>query len=295
MDKAFEALRQFLTHSPLCVLPDGSLPFVLRTDASDAGLGAVLLQDQGSGLQPIAYASKKLSGPERNYAVIEKECLAIVWGIRRFEPYLFGRQFSVQTDHNPLAQLDRISPVNGRLLRWALFLQQYSFRVQTIAGQQNKDADFLSRCVQEEKPAEIFEVEKDLFSLPSDVSLAHCVSADMVMGRGIARQFVERFGRRDELLSQNRKVGQAAVLQDGDRWLYYLVTKARVQERPSYHSLRRAIRFMCGHAVSHGVKHLAVPLLGCGLDGLQWSRVKNLLEGEAFGKLQRVTVCRLPQ
>ena len=110
----------------------------------------MVLQDQGEGLQPVAYASKKLLPAEKNYATIEKECLAIVWGIQRFEPYLYGRQFKVQTDHSPLKQLRQLAPANSRLTRWSLKLQEYQFEVETVPGRDNVEADYLSRMAEEE-------------------------------------------------------------------------------------------------------------------------------------------------
>lgn len=145
MEEAFLTLKDRLCSRPVCVLPDMSKQFVLRTDASDLGLGALLLQDQGYGLQPIACASKKLIPAEKNYATVEKECLAIVWGVHKFSPYLYGRHFIIQCDHQPLQHLQRMRTTNGRLMRWALQLQSYTFTVQSIPGRDNVGADFLSR------------------------------------------------------------------------------------------------------------------------------------------------------
>ncbi|XP_076460112.1 uncharacterized protein LOC143293089 [Babylonia areolata] len=116
-ERAFLQLKQVLCSRPVCLLPDLSKPFVLRTDASAVGLGALLLQDHGMGPQPVACASKKLNAAERNYPTIERECLALVWGIQKFEPYLYGKPFVVQTDHAPLQYLDRARTVSGRLTR----------------------------------------------------------------------------------------------------------------------------------------------------------------------------------
>lgn len=144
-EKAFNTLKERLANNPVVVMPDPELPFILRTDASDRGLGAVLLQDQGKGPQPIAYASKKLNSAERNYATVEKECHATVWGIQKFERYLYGRHFLLETDHQPLQYLQRMKPTNARLMRWALQLQPYSFTVNIIPGKDNIGADYLSR------------------------------------------------------------------------------------------------------------------------------------------------------
>ncbi|XP_070212629.1 uncharacterized protein [Littorina saxatilis] len=143
---AFETLKQKLAANPVLMIPDHQLPFVLRTDASDRGMGAVLMQDQGKGLQPIAYASKKLKGAEENYATVEKECLATVWGIQKFERFLYGKHFTLETDHQPLQYLQRMKPTNPRLMRWALQLQPYSFTIKVIPGKDNIGADYLSRA-----------------------------------------------------------------------------------------------------------------------------------------------------
>jgi hypothetical protein len=119
---------------------------VLRTDASNFGLGAVLLQDQGQGLQPIACASKKLNSAEVAYSTIEKECYAIVWGVQKFEAYLYGQHFIIQTDHQPLQYLQKVKSTSGRLTRWAMQLQPFAYTIQAIPGKENVGADFLSRC-----------------------------------------------------------------------------------------------------------------------------------------------------
>ena len=118
---------------------------MLRTDASETGEGAVLLQEHDGVIFPVAYGSRKLSSAEKHYGVSEKECLANVFGISRFERYLYGRQFVLETDHQPLAYLADAKHTNGRLMRWYLFSQQYYMRMRYIKGSQNVGADFMSR------------------------------------------------------------------------------------------------------------------------------------------------------
>jgi hypothetical protein len=143
--KAFETLKAYLSSEPVLILPDEQKPFVLRTDASGESLGAVLMQDPGPGLQPIAYASKKLNDAERKYSTIEQECYAVVFGIRKLYPYLYGRQFVVETDHHPVSFLDRIRPMSRRLTGWAMELQSHCFTIRSIPGKENVAADCLSR------------------------------------------------------------------------------------------------------------------------------------------------------
>ena len=145
--EVINALKDKLVRAPILILPDFSKTFHLRTDASDSGIGAVLLQDSKSMLMPVAYASRTLRGGEKNYAVIEKECLSIVWAIEKFKYYLYGREFVIQTDQQPLLYLKNMRNSNGRLMRWSLALQSYSFVVDYIKGSDNVGADLLSRCV----------------------------------------------------------------------------------------------------------------------------------------------------
>ena len=144
-EKAFTTLKEKLANSPILHLPDLSQDFILRTDASNIGLGAILLQVHEEERFPVAYASRKLLQREKAYSTIERECLAVVWAIQKFEPYLYGRQFVLETDHHPLAYMNSARPANGRLMRWILALQPYRFRVQAIRGNENVGADVLSR------------------------------------------------------------------------------------------------------------------------------------------------------
>ena len=134
-----------LSTEPILKLPDMSKEFVLQTDASESAIGAVLLQESEGEFFPVAYISKKLSSRECKYSVIEKECLALVWAVKRFHVYLYGKPFTVQTDHQPLIYLSQAVFTNGRLMRWSLFLQSYQMHIEAIKGSQNVGADYMSR------------------------------------------------------------------------------------------------------------------------------------------------------
>ena len=144
-EKAYQTIKSYLTSEPILRLPDPAKTYFLRTDASNNGIGAVLMRLHDEKLFPVCYASKKLSSAERNYSTIEKECLAIVWGIKRFHLYLYGVPFVLQTDHEPLKYMDSAKYTNARLMRWAVLLQSYNFKVEAIKGSENVGADYLSR------------------------------------------------------------------------------------------------------------------------------------------------------
>nr|XP_041631999.1 uncharacterized protein LOC121502446 [Drosophila kikkawai] len=112
---------------------------------NDYGIGAVLTQTIDGNERVIAYASRRLNTAERNYSVTEKECLAIVWTIRKMRCYIEGYRFEVLTDHHSLKWLNSIDNPTGRIARWALELQQYQYDVHYRKGAQNLVADALSR------------------------------------------------------------------------------------------------------------------------------------------------------
>ncbi|MHB1799647.1 MAG: RNase H-like domain-containing protein, partial [Vulcanimicrobiaceae bacterium] len=143
--KAFQELKERLKRSPILTYPDFSKPFILYTDASMVGLGAVLSQQQDDGEGVIAYASRSLSKAERNYSITELECLAIVWATSQFRPYLYGRKFSIITDHVALKWLMEIKSPSGRLARWSLKLQEHEMDIQHRSGKKHGNADAMSR------------------------------------------------------------------------------------------------------------------------------------------------------
>jgi hypothetical protein len=126
--------------------PDINGKFILQTDASQTGMGAGLLQEFEDGRHPVMFISKKYSGAEYNYAVIEKECYAIVRAVKMLTVYLESKEFTVNSDHAPLQWLHRMKTSNQRLFRWSLILQEFKFSISHIAGKANIVAYALSRC-----------------------------------------------------------------------------------------------------------------------------------------------------
>ena len=143
---AFEHLRQKLVSAPILAFPNLEKPFILDTDASDVGIGAVLSQLDDSGAERvIAYASKALSKPERRYCVTRKELLAVVSFVQHFRPYLLGRRFTLRTDHGSLTWLSQFKEPEGQLARWLERLQEFDFEIRHRPGKKHQNADALSR------------------------------------------------------------------------------------------------------------------------------------------------------
>ena len=143
-DHAFERLTAKLTTRPLLQYPDFDKEFVLTTDPSNTGLGAVLSQGPMGKDLPIAYASRSLNKAETNYTTSEKELLAVVWATKYFRPYLYGRHFKVVTDHKPLTWIMNVKDPGSRLLRWRIQLEEFDYEVAYKKGW-NTNADALSR------------------------------------------------------------------------------------------------------------------------------------------------------
>ncbi|POM58645.1 LOW QUALITY PROTEIN: Hypothetical protein PHPALM_36685 [Phytophthora palmivora] len=150
---AFEWAKEQQAKKPVLIYPNYKLPFKLTTDASKIGLDAVLSQDYGQGDQPVAYASRVNNTTVANYCVSELECLAVVWAVKLFRLHLYGRKFTVVTDHVALRWLMEAKELAGRLQRWALALQEYDFDIIYRPGTENRVADALfRRSVTEERP-----------------------------------------------------------------------------------------------------------------------------------------------
>lgn len=143
---SFQKLKDALTTAPILGFPDMNKDFILSTDASGTAVGYVLGQKDNQGREyVIAYGGRALSKDEKKWSVFDQECLGVIEGIKTFRHYLSHRKFTVFTDHKALSYLYGLKDPKGRLARWCMFLEGYSFDIIHKPGRQNANADAISR------------------------------------------------------------------------------------------------------------------------------------------------------
>lgn len=186
--QAFDHLKEKLTCAPTLGYADFTLPFILETDASNLGLGAVLYQQQEGRKTVIAYASRRLRGAERNdrnYSSMKLELLALKWAVvEKFRSYLLGSKFTILTDNNPLCHLNT-AKLGAIEQRWAAQLAVFDFKVQYRPGRCNTAADALSR-----RPGLDGEVETDDSEYDGCVALCSGLRTGAVVGPDLAELVV---------------------------------------------------------------------------------------------------------
>lgn len=146
-ENAFINLKTALTSTPVLCIPDYAKPFSIQTDASNKGIGAVLVQEIDGQDKPIAYTSRKLSDRECKYSASERELLSVLHAIEQFRPYVEGSHFKVISDHSALQWLHKNKDPHGRLARWAMSLQQFDYEIIHRKGKYNIVPDALSRAI----------------------------------------------------------------------------------------------------------------------------------------------------
>lgn len=253
-EEAMRTLKQRLVSAPVLAYPSFDKPFVLETDASIAGVGAVLSQPQEDGqLHPVAYASRSLSAPERNYAITELETLAVVWAITHFHSYLYGHSVTVYTDHSAVKAVLETPNPSGKHARW--WTKVYGSGVKEVhiiyrSGKLNASADALSRSPQAPAPSEgIGEEEVQVAAITAlentEIDIDALLSSDPcpVISESFASeqrkdpqvQEIIHFLEREELPLEPKRARKIAlqassfVLKDG--MLFYLDPKQKHRKR----------------------------------------------------------------
>ena len=212
--QAFNRLKLALTTAPVLRLPNFERQFVVTTDASDAALGAILKQDFGNGLQPVAFASRKLNGAEIRYSAYEKELLGIVWALAQWKHYFQGlHSVVIQTDHAPLRHLPNQPSVNVRIWKWINIMQGYNLEICHIPGKRSP-AYTLSR--QDKKDAlgrktVVYDANADLVKelrVPSDADDIAIQEALMRLFNAQVRDQLETVAGEGQAIRAQRSVSE---------------------------------------------------------------------------------------
>ncbi|CAB0017581.1 unnamed protein product [Nesidiocoris tenuis] len=154
----FDRVKRELASPRVLAHFDPNKPLILATDASSHGLGAVISHIFADGSErPIAFASRTLTMAEKKYPQVEKEALSIIWGLKKFFHYVYGRPFTIQTDHKPLTHIfnpsKEVSPVSvTRLGHYAIFLQDFNYQIRYRPTEQHSNADYFSRASTQPTP-----------------------------------------------------------------------------------------------------------------------------------------------
>ncbi|XP_078467221.1 uncharacterized protein LOC144730345 isoform X1 [Lampetra planeri] len=231
-EAAFCSLRDALVKAPPLIYPDFSEPFLLDTDASNTGIGGVLSQVVDGVERVVAYGSRVLSPAEQRYCVTRRELLAIVYFIQQYRPYLYGRHFTVRTDHAALQYALRVQQPSGQLSRWLEILQDFDFETTYRKGVRHTNADALSRMPTTSECACLLGLGrcKPAGDMPVPV-LAAAADDETLLPNSIAQQGkdsllglpVNEWGRLQmedtSLLASRRRAGEAGRgTGDADAW-----------------------------------------------------------------------------
>jgi hypothetical protein len=145
-EKAFQSLKKGLVEAPILAFPDFNQKFILTTDASKRGFGAVLSQIQDDGKEhPVAYASTATRRGQENHSAFELEFSALAWAVEYFSHYLRGQHFTIYTDCQALTHIPKANRLSGKWARYAITLQSYNYTIIYKKGKTNHVADALSR------------------------------------------------------------------------------------------------------------------------------------------------------
>ncbi|GFW12307.1 retrovirus-related Pol polyprotein from transposon 17.6 [Trichonephila clavipes] len=236
--EAFNSLKKALTSDPVLGMYDERASTEIHTDASGYGIGAVLVQIQNNVEKVIAYASRTLTKAEKKLFHHRRECLAIVWATNKFRPYIFGKHFTVVTDHHSLCWLMNLKDPSGRLARWALRLQEHDFDVKYKTGKKHSDADALSRNPVEEET----ETPDKFLAVTTSMSLAMEQKKDQDLAK---LKLLSNSSKNDEFRFIDGILCRKNFDPDGKLWLPVIPKHLRADILRHFHDAPTA-----GHLVS---------------------------------------------
>ena len=210
--RAFEALKSAITSAEVLQIPSPSRdhPIILMPDASKVAIGAIMLQDQGQGMKPCAYISKRLNDKQASWGPYELELFAVTYMLKQWRPYLLGSEFVIKTDHSPLTHFHSQERLTDKLIRQLDFISEFRFKCFHIPGKDQTAADGLSRRPDHylnEDGSERSLVGKTILQDAADIIDSEAVSVNVMIS---SREYCELIHRRLTLNLQAYKLRQKA-------------------------------------------------------------------------------------
>ncbi|KAL4153720.1 hypothetical protein QTP88_001553 [Uroleucon formosanum] len=292
--EAFDKLKNILCSEPILRYPDFTKPFIVTTDASGKALGAILSQGEISQDLPIAYASRTLSKCESNYSTTELECLAIIFAVKTFRPYLYGRKFIILSDHRALSWLFNLKDPLSKLARWRILLEEYDYEIKYKPGVLNSNVDALSRMYtiheikEESYPAflnkfetqlitnkRVKEVNGSLIESPEEYHIVSEIEKHYNFMSGVNYEIKQKFGN-GQKLAPSKEIGEVNYLRDKDRYIIFLTTKSRNKQKATYENIYLSLLNLKLLCEKHSLNKLAMNKLGF-IDQLEWTQVRAMI------------------
>lgn len=241
---------------------------------------------------PVAYANRTLNKAEENYSTVEKELLAIVWAVHHFRPYIYGYQFNIVTDHKPLTWLLNLKDPGSRLMRWRIKLEEYNYDIIYEKGSCNTNADALSRIynitvdnyftfkeaftsnlilnttiIENSKDSFIFDQRSIVIDVPRNFQSTNILFS----------KIKEKFNKINELISQNKGVGEVAHIKHDDIFIFYLITRSTEMDLTSNEILFKTLINLRNLVLPLDIKELSFPPIINQTDNLDSSEIRAML------------------
>lgn len=300
-NEAFESLKTILCREPILQFPDFTKPFTITCDASNYAVGSVLSQGEGKHELPIAYSSRTLNRAEINYTTTEKELVAILFGVKQYRPYIYGRRFCIVTDHKPLTWLFSVKDPSSRLMRWRIKLDEFDFEIKYKSGKTNNNADALSRIkemylLRINKNYNEFlndfnskmiintrvkEINGSLLDAPSDFNIVIEYPQDGKINVEITNEIIVRFNKQEKLSVAERVVGEIVQVASGKRSLITLISKKQEKDEATYNNIYNCLIKLREFCDTNKMTKIAMSQVGVRPNtpgsGLNWEQIRAMI------------------
>jgi hypothetical protein len=220
--KAFLSLKQAMASAPVLKHADFKKDFVIFSDASDLGGGAVLSQKHGEEFFPVAYASWLFKDAEINYSTTEREMLALIKAVRKWKPFFLEKKFQCFTDHKALTGMQNLKDPHGRIARWVMLLNEFNTNINYIPGEKNIVPDVMSR---HPDGSDKIAVILDPFTKLSKLHVIEAIAANFLTVLPTDKEWAEE-QRRDPQLYPLIRYLEHAELPDDDKYAIQIIKKA---------------------------------------------------------------------